>query len=53
MRLIGVGFFGLLLGIVITLGAQTGNSTEVERAHDEFMRAVREQNPTGWGEHRY
>jgi len=48
MRTIGVGAVGLLLGIVITLGAQTGNSTEVDRAHDEFMRAARERNPTGW-----
>ena len=46
--MIGVGAVGLLLGIVITLGAQTGNSTEVDRAHDEFMRTGIEQNPTGW-----
>ena len=39
---------GLLLGIVITLGAQTGNSTEVDRAHDEFMRTARERDATGW-----
>jgi ketosteroid isomerase-like protein len=48
MRMIGGGAVGLLLGIVITLGAQTGNSTEVDRAHDEFMRAALERDPTGW-----
>ena len=48
MRMIGVCAVGLLLGIVITLGAQNGNSTDVDRAHDEFMRAALGRNPTGW-----
>src|SRR5688500_12350467 len=50
MRLIGVGAVGLALGlgILVTLGAQTGNSTEVDRAHDEYMRTIRQRNPTDW-----
>ena len=48
MRMIGVCAVGLVLGIVITLGAQKGNSTDVDRAHDEFMRAALGRNPTEW-----